>query len=229
MNFASEEPLAAPPASVAALWQRALDLSGRTVAELGERCQCQIPESSKRAKGLVGQLVEKCLGSDAGNLDGPDFQSLCVELKTLPVARNGRPRESTFVSSISLGDMDNMEWRESRVFRKLQRVLWIPVEGDKRLPLPARRIGHPILWSPNADQEARLKSDWEELAGLIGSGQVDHITAHIGTVMQIRPKAAHSRARTTGLDEGGLMRTLPLGFYLRPTFTAEILATFDSH
>jgi len=215
--------VAAPPQTLEALWERAQDLAGRTVGELAERCQREVPDSGKHAKGLVGQLVEQCLGSDARNLDGPDFQKLCVELKTIPLARDGRPRESTFVCSISLGEVDTADWKRSRVFRKLQRVLWVPVESDLSLPLSARRIGHPRLWSPSEEQEALLRHDWEDSIGLIGSGQLEQISAHLGQVLQVRPKAANSRVRTTGMDDLGFVRTLPLGFYLRPTFTQEIM------
>lgn len=42
-------------------------------------------------------------------------------------------------------------------------MLWIPVEGMRQIPLAERRIGCPILWQPSADQEQRLRLDWEEL------------------------------------------------------------------
>ena len=55
-------------------------------------------------------------------------------------------------------------------------------------------------------------------------GQVETITGRDGVVLQIRPKAADSKALTWGIDENGhRFRTLPRGFYLRPSFTAAIL------
>ena len=91
--------------------------------------------------------------------------------------------------------------------------------------MPARRIGTPILWSPSPDDEAALRFDWEELAGIIGRGDVESITGHLGRHLQVRPKAASSRSRRRGIDgEGTSFATLPRGFYLRATFTAKILA-----
>ena len=55
---------------------------------------------------------------------------------------------------------------------------------------------------------------------LIVLGKLDQITARIGEVMQLRPKGANSKAITKGID------TLPLGFYLRKEFTAQILNAF---
>jgi DNA mismatch repair protein MutH len=69
-----------------------------------------------------------------------------------------------------------------------------------------------------------LRFDWEELAGIIGRGDVESITGHLGKYLQIRPKAAHSRARRRGIDVDGVtFSVLPRGFYLRSSFTAEIL------
>lgn len=212
-----------PPLSEAELVRRAQDLAGRTLGELGKSCGRHVPETAKRAKGLAGQLMEQALGADAGNADAPDFSAIGIELKTLPVGRNGKPRESTFVSSISLGDVAEHDFEQSRVYRKLQRVLWMPIEADPSLPLPQRRIGHPILWTPCAAHKQALRDDWEDLVGMIASGQKEQITAHLGRYLQIRPKAAHSRVRTTGEDAHGLTRTLPLGFYLRPIFTAQLI------
>ncbi|MFT5448000.1 MAG: DNA mismatch repair protein MutH, partial [Gammaproteobacteria bacterium] len=55
-------------------------------------------------------------------------------------------------------------------------------------------------------------------------GEVDNLSAHHGQCLQIRPKAADSRARRWGVNEHGVrVQTLPRGFYLRPKFTAAIL------
>ena len=88
-------------------------------------------------------------------------------------------------------------------------------------------IGAPILWKPTAEQERQLKQDWEELMDLIVLGKLEQITARIGEVMQLRPKGANSRAVTKGIGKNGeIIDTLPLGFYLRKEFTAQILKAF---
>ena len=103
----------------------------------------------------------------------------------------------------------------------------MPVEGGRHIPLRGRRIGAPILWQPNEEQERRLKQDWEELMEYITLGRLTQITARIGEVMQLRPKGANSHAITKGIGaDGSLVETLPLGFYLRKEFTAGILADF---
>ena len=75
---------------------------------------------------------------------------------------------------------------------KLSRVLWVPVEGARHIPLAERRVGSPLLWSPSEEEERLLRADWEELMDMIVLGKVEQITARHGQVMQIRPKAANS-------------------------------------
>ena len=164
------------------------------------------------------------LGAPAGSRPQPDFEGLGVELKTLPVDPAGNPYESTFVCTIHPAELSDVEWDVSHVKRKLSRVLWLPIDGDRRRALGERRFGSPLLWSPDDDELSALRFDWEELAGLVARVGADLITAHVGRVLQIRPKARDSRARRRAFDvEGGTIAALPRGFYLRASFTRAIL------
>lgn len=213
-----------PPADEQALVCRAQALSGLTLGELGAQLGLSVPADLKRDKGWVGQAMERALGATAKSKAIPDFPGLGVELKTLPVDERGRPLESTFVCTIPLNDIADVEWSESRVRGKLSRVLWVPVDGTRERPVHQRRIATALIWSPTSEQEALLRSDWTELATLIARGDYEAITGHLGTLLQVRPKAANSRARRIARDEdGGVMHTLPRGFYLRAKFTASIL------
>ncbi len=179
----------------------------------------------RRAKGLVGQLMELALGADAGNKDQPDFLGLDVELKTIPLRRDGRPKESTYVCSISLPKMADREWEDSIVWRKLKRVCFVPIESERAIPLPDRRVGGGFIWSPTDDEVAALRADWERLAAMIARGQIDEITAHLGDVLQVRPKAPNAAAKRMTLDTDGAPRWAnPRGFYLRARFTEQIVA-----
>ncbi|MCA9529441.1 MAG: DNA mismatch repair endonuclease MutH [Myxococcales bacterium] len=216
---------AVAPADEPALCRRARGLSGRTIAEVARELGRALPHAPGRAKGYVGTLVEAALGASAGNRSEPDFPALGVELKTVPMSAAGVPRESTFVCSIALDRVADAEWAESAVARKLERVLFIPVESERGVAFEARRFGAPLLWSPAPAQRARLRADWEMLADLVGRGELDRVTAHLGVALQIRPKAAHSRVVRLGPGEDGSVWTLPRGFYLRRTFTASVFAT----
>jgi DNA mismatch repair protein MutH len=213
-----------PPATELELMTRAQALAGMTLSELAQRCELPVPPDLRRAKGFVGGLVERLLGASAGSRAVPDFPELEIELKTLPVDRAGAPLESTFVCTIPLMEIGDVEWASSRVRRKLSHVLWMPVQGDRDIPVGERRLGQPLMYRLTEEDEAQLRSDWEELAGLIGRGHVESLTGHLGRFLQIRPKAAHSRARRLGFDADGVpFAALPRGFYLRASFTGALL------
>lgn len=217
-------PAPAAPTSEQELYERASALAGVPLGELAARFGRVAPPDLRRSKGFVGELVERVLGARGGSHAGPDFAELGVELKTLPVDARGRPVESTFVCTISLRAAGDLEWERSPVRGKLRRVLFVPVEGERERPVPLRRLGTPLLWSPSPEEEADLKFDWDELAGRIGRGEVESITGHLGRYLQIRPKAADSRARGRAFDaDGAPFAALPRGFYLRASFTERIV------
>jgi DNA mismatch repair protein MutH len=214
-----------PPATPEELFARARALAGLNLAQLAAREGAVVPPDLRRAKGWVGGLFEQALGATAKSRAVPDFEALGIELKTLPVSLDGRPIETTFVCTIPLLEMGRTEWEQSGVYKKLRRVLWVPVEGTRSTPVAVRRIGTPLLWSPSAEEEADLRFDWEELAGMIGRGRVEDVTGHFGRYLQVRPKArdSHARRRASG-DDDTIFSALPRGFYLRSAFTARILS-----
>lgn len=215
------------PQTLEQLLSQAQSIAGLTFGELADELHIPIPPDLKRDKGWVGMLLERALGATAGSKAEQDFSHLGVELKTLPINAEGYPLETTFVSLAPLVQNSGVKWENSHVRHKLSCVLWMPIEGSRHIPLRERHIGSPILWKPTAEQERQLKQDWEELMDLIVLGKLDQITARIGEVMQLRPKGANSKAITKGIGKNGeVIDTLPLGFYLRKEFTAQILNAF---
>jgi len=213
-----------PPKSEEQLLKRARQLAGLTLADLATKFNQTIPKDTRHAKGWIGQLVETTLGATASSLAEPDFQLIGIELKTLPLTSSGKPKESTYVCTVPLTNLHEQEWSSCWLKRKLQRVLWLPIEADKRIPLASRHIGNAILWSPDEDEATQLQQDWEELMELVCLGKLDQITSHMGRYLQIRPKGANAKSLATTLDEeGNTIQTLPRGFYLRPEFTQRII------
>jgi len=164
------------------------------------------------------------LGAYAASKPEPDFPHLGIELKTLPVNRHGRPKESTYVCTVNLTGSTQPDWEDSTVKKKLNRVLWVPVEADPAIPFGSRRFGNPWLWSPDADQEQELRTDWQEIMELVHLGELRQVSSHMGKVLQVRPKGMNARHLTrTATETGEPGMTLPRGFYLRAGFTRSIL------
>lgn len=211
------------PNTQAQLLARVHAIAGMTVGQSACQYQLDVPNDLRHHKGWFGHLIEKVLGASAGSKPIPDFPNLGIELKTLPIGKNGRPAESTFVASISLLGIAKECWETSVVKKKLSHVLWLPIEDDKNIPFSQRRIGMGFLWHPTPEQEAVLKKDWQELANLITMGQIDEISAHLGDALQVRPKAANAKVLTAVLNrQGQQVKTLPRGFYLRASFTSTL-------
>ncbi len=218
-------PLPSPPHSQEQLLAQAQQLAGYSLGELAALAGIPTPRDLKRDKGWIGILLEVWLGASAGSKPEQDFAALGVELKTIPIDSSGRPLETTFVCVAPLTGNSGVTWESSHVRHKLKRVLWVPVEGERTIPLADRRVGAPLLWSPSEEEDRQLRMDWEELMDLIVLGQVERITARHGEVLQLRPKAANSKALTEAVGaHGEPILTLPRGFYLKKNFTAVLLA-----
>lgn len=211
-----------------ALLSRAHTFAGRTFAELALQLGVPLPAEPTRAKGFVGGLIERALGAPRVSRDPTDFPS--CELKTLPVDARGRPRESTFVCCVTLAQLRDTPWEASRVRAKLARVLFVPVEADRERAHAERRVGHAFLWVMSGEREALLREDYQLLAERVAHADLEKTDARWGRVMQIRPKAANSGVRVRGHDmEGVPLRVLPRAFYLRASFTRELLCDALPH
>lgn len=217
-----------PPLSSAQLMERASLLAGKTLQVLAHQMGEKAPSSLLHAKGWTGQLLEKILGANAMSLDQPDFIDLGIELKTLPVNTLGQPYESTYICAIPIPLLEN-NFESSRLWRKMAKILWVPIDADKNKPIGERTIGTPFLWTPSAQITLQLKQDWEELTELIKFGQFENLSAHKGKYLQIRPKAPNSKTFIQVTNhEGELISIVPKGFYLRASFTQSIVQEFFS-
>lgn len=214
----------APPDTVEALLARALSLEGLFLGELAAGHGEAPPSDLRRAKGWIGQLLERELGAEGGLDAAPDFPSLGVELKSIPVDAAGRPRESTWVCS---ADADvHVAWERSLCRAKLAHVLWVPIVGEGSVAPGARVVGRARLWRPDAAQWAVLRADWEAHVEALSLGELWQVDARRGVALQVRPKAARGADTHWVLDEEGeWVRAQPKGFYLRRAFTAEVLRT----
>src|SRR5262249_7328281 len=109
------------------------------LVELAEQLAISVPQDLKRNKGWQGQLLETALDATALTKSEPDFEHLGIELKTLPIDAQGKPRESTFVCTASLSKVE-LTWRTSHVYRKLAHVLWCPILIDRGMTIAERQL-----------------------------------------------------------------------------------------
>ena len=159
--------------TVESVYASANQLAGLTVTQVASQVGIAQPENLVQEKGWVGQLIEAALDAESGSLAQPDFPSIGLELKTIPIDSAGKALESTYVSVVPLMDVRGATWHESVVWQKLSRVLWVPLLAEKQIPLAQRVFATPVLWSPSAADEKLLRADWEAVMEKVSLGQID--------------------------------------------------------
>jgi DNA mismatch repair protein MutH len=211
--------------STAKLLNRCQTMAGLTIQELSSLLNKSCPKNLLTHKGWIGQLLEQYLDATASNQPTPDFPDLGIELKTIPVTPITRqPIESTYICTAPI-NKSYPSWEDSVAKLKLSKILWVPIESNPSLPLPKRRIGRAFLWQPTPQQVNILKNDWQELTEMIQIGDLELLSAKYGRYLQIRPKAANCQKNLVDYitRNGELIKTVNRGFYLRTTFTKQIL------
>jgi DNA mismatch repair protein MutH len=211
-----------------ALLAHARALVGVELGELADTLGLPAPSGHVRTKGWAGQLIELELGVAPGGARGPDFATLGIELKTVPVTADLAPLESTAVCQIDPIAIAAESWESSYVRRKLARVLFIALEvPEGARTVGERRVAAVRLWSPDAEQERLLRADFELFVrGFFRRGRTGDITGHLGAILQVRPKGKNAADTRDGYDAAGnATRVGKSGFYLRPSFVASILRT----
>ena len=212
------------PLSINELLTRCENIAGHSLQELAELANIEMAKDLRTNKGWVGQLIEWHLGATAGSKPEQDFKHLGIELKTIPVDQSGKVLETTFVCSTPILETTGLTWENSNIRNKLSRVLWLPVQGERSVPLEQRIVGNGFLWQASPEQEQRLKNDWHELMDKIALGKIESITAREGEVLQLRPKAANGRCLTEAYGkDGSIIKVRPRGFYLKKVFTQQII------
>lgn len=204
------------------LQSRCQEIEGLSVAAIANQLDLPMPENLQRAKGWLGQLIETYLGASGGSHARHDFPELGIELKTIPITNSDSPIESTYVCTVNSNEA-SIEWRRSWVYKKLSKVLWVPIKSEA--PLADRIVSKPILWDMDPKTEDVLRIDWEELMEMIQLGDAHKLTASFGEYLHIRPKAANSKVRVDYIDsDSQKTKIVPKGFYLRQAFTQKIIA-----
>lgn len=223
------EPLLSPPQSFAELNERAAALLGQNLAVLAQQARLRLPDSTLHGKGFTGELIEILLGADAGSDSAPDFSTLGVELKTMPVDGNLMPLESTFICALNLQNLRGVDFWHSVLWHKMQRMLWVFIRAERERPLPERYVAGYYFYRPSGEDLRQLEQDYNELTSLICEGRIEELTAHLGEIVQLRPKAADGTALTPCVGpDGTLIMTRPRGFYLRRSFTSRICTSLSA-
>jgi len=214
-----------------ALLRHARALVGTSLAEIADGLGMPVPIGAVTTKGWSGQIIERELGAGS-TAHGPDFASLGIELKTVPVRSDLVPLESTAVCHIDPVAIAGESWMTSYARQKLAQVLFVALEVRKgATSVGERHVTAVKLWSPTPTEEELLRADFELFVrDYFRRGRAAEITGHLGQVLQVRPKARNSSERRAAFGPDGKDTSIGRsGFYLRPAFVCGILRTGDAH
>jgi DNA mismatch repair protein MutH len=201
------------------------------LADVADGLAMPVPIGKVRTKGWSGQVIERELGAGDGVAQGPDFATLGIELKTVPVHGNLIPLESTAVCHIDPVAIAGESWATSYARSKLSQVLFIALDTVKGArSVGERRVVAVRLWIPSPSEESALRADFELFVrDYFRRGRSAQITGHLGQVMQVRPKARNASERRAAFGpDGQPVRIGRCGFYLRPAFVCGILQSGDT-
>jgi len=210
----------------AVLLRHARALVGLSLAEIADGQGLGAPLSRVHTKGWSGQLIERELGHGGSDGPGPDFASLGIELKTVPVTPALLPLESTAVCHIDPVAIAAESWAASTAREKLTKVLFVALEvTDRKAPVGERRVSFVHLWQPDAAEEGILAADFAMFVReYFLPGRASQISGHLGVALQVRPKGRNAADRRLAYGERGQpIRIGRMGFYLRPAFVGQIL------
>lgn len=188
--------------------------------------QCDFPWLNRKGDG--GQLIEQLLGIQSSSTKGPDLPEIGLEIKTLPIDKEFRVLENTHICKITL-PFSETDFFRSSLWLKTRHILFVPIIGQRKTPMCDKILAQPFFWQAQSCDIECLKQDWFELSSLLRTGCFEKINAKIGECLHIRPKAAHGQDLCTLKVQGQYQRILPLGFYLRKSFTQKLISRVYVH
>jgi DNA mismatch repair protein MutH len=134
---------------------------GVPFAELADRLGVEgIDLPAEQRKGFGGHMVEAMLGIARNSLPDPDLASIGAEVKSISLFPDGRPRENTKITSLTLRRFaDEADFFTSHLYRKLRAILFLPIHKSDNARPHGWYLRPPFLWLPSADQLDVIRRD----------------------------------------------------------------------
>ena len=171
---------------------------------------------SKNHKGFKRAIAQFMLSSDGGTV--AELQMGNIEMKTVALERNGRPRESMSFPAFDYMKIVNQDWEESEFFERIERkILFVIFQKDKD---GVERFRGASFWNMPHSDRLEAKRVWEEAKRRIKAGESALPAKTESRVAHVRPKAkdGSDRARTpAGTFE------VKKCFWLNNSYIAEVL------
>lgn len=174
-------------------------------------------KSSSNHKGFLHDLSRRILGTNSRSL--PEFEANAIEMKTVRLQRNGKPREHMSFPHFDFETVSQQVWEESDFFEKVERkFLFVVFDLDSSGRL---KLSKAFFWNMPYLDRLEAGRVWETTKNLILSSRTSFPKPRESAVAHVRPKGA----------DGKDTRPLPDGtnfskqcFWLNRGYIAEIIS-----
>lgn len=140
-------------------------------------------------KGIVGQLLEALIGNPPDSNPLPDVIGLGIELKVLPLRKNGKgiqPKERSKIKSLNYNSIVQEEWKTSDVRKKMRKILFLMYEqptGKTYMDWEEFVFHGPLLYLLEIENEDVVEFDWNGIKQKVILGKADLISEGDGLIL----------------------------------------------
>ncbi len=96
-------------------------------------------------KGLIGKIIEFYLLNKLNNINYCDILSLNIEIKTISLDLFGNINNDIFLMSFKLSNFFKLINYNSIFFKKIKKILWVPIIGNRNISFKNKIIGNFFL------------------------------------------------------------------------------------
>lgn len=201
---------------------KARELEGRPIGHfVASKWADRVCDASN--KGRMGGLYESYFGIPANSDQAPDFSGAAIELKSVPILMDPRPKrvkERTILSMIDYERLLGERWASASIRKKLDKVLFVFYGYQRGSELGSLETLKVHLWSPSTDILPFLEDDWSVVHEKVTQGLAHTISEADGRILGAATKSADSSKRRA--QPRSTVPAKPRAWALKPAFVWTI-------
>lgn len=187
---------------------------GRAVSDISK--ELNFHKSGKNHKGFLSDLSRRMLGTNKKLL--PELQDNAIEMKTVRVESNGKPKEHMSFPQINFDEILSQSWEDSEFFERVERkFLIVAFNRDKDDNLTFANV---FFWNMPYEDRLIASGVWEATKAAVEVSDTNFPRAKDSRVAHVRPKARNKKD-TAQLPDGS--RFPKQAFWLNREYIADVI------
>jgi DNA mismatch repair protein MutH len=170
---------------------------GKSISDISE--SFSIRKKDKNQKGFHRQLAVKMLSN--GGHTVPELEKAGIELKTIRLGKNGKPRESMSFPGFKFLEIVNEKWEDSKFFEKIEQkflfIVFAPNQYGDEVFKGA------VLWNMPYEDRLEAKRVWENTKRRVALDATDLPRITESRVAHVRPKGKDGKDKIP-TPQGGM-------------------------